>query len=288
MSDSSRPTRKTLKQPKTSTQSRLLASTDAQTPDAAYAQQREAAEANCTRLGICIIPRCAEAPLPGRKYCAAHQERANGQTLAEKVKEQRAARIRQLAQIVEERRICEANGAEARHDENGNVIEDIATCGNCGESWNDALITSWTPAPSGRCPYEYIHPEIAELARLRRLQSQEEDSGEALLQVHRKTRKPLAAFASNTWTPVLAALVKVSAEVESWHSVHGHSEGSTQCDSLCALIPEMREAIRNARATPIVENPSVYDVDDLRRKLSRIGSDVTLTEEEERAEAEQQ
>lgn len=34
---------------------------------------------------------------------------------------------------------------------------EIATCGACGRSWDDSLPTSWTPAPSGRCPFEYFH-----------------------------------------------------------------------------------------------------------------------------------
>jgi len=35
--------------------------------------------------------------------------------------------------------------------------EDRATCGHCGRSWDDAVITDWTPAPSARCPFEYFH-----------------------------------------------------------------------------------------------------------------------------------
>ena len=34
---------------------------------------------------------------------------------------------------------------------------DPCTCGTCGRSWDDAVITGWTPAPSGRCPFEYFH-----------------------------------------------------------------------------------------------------------------------------------
>jgi len=36
---------------------------------------------------------------------------------------------------------------------------DPATCGTCGLTWDDGIPTSWTPAPSGRCPFEYFHPE---------------------------------------------------------------------------------------------------------------------------------
>lgn len=33
------------------------------------------------------------------------------------------------------------------------------TCGTCGRSWDDNVSTTWTPAPSGRCPFEYFHAE---------------------------------------------------------------------------------------------------------------------------------
>lgn len=42
-------------------------------------------------------------------------------------------------------------------DGNGNPRVDMATCGHCGRSWNDALGTSITPVPSARCPFEYDH-----------------------------------------------------------------------------------------------------------------------------------
>lgn len=35
----------------------------------------------------------------------------------------------------------------------------LATCGTCGRSWDDAVVTSMTPAPSARCPFEYYHKE---------------------------------------------------------------------------------------------------------------------------------
>jgi hypothetical protein len=62
------------------------------------------------------------------------------------------------------------NGATEYFDENGKVVTDAATCGTCGMTWNDALITSRTPTPSARCPYEHIHTEIAELRKLERKQ----------------------------------------------------------------------------------------------------------------------
>lgn len=34
------------------------------------------------------------------------------------------------------------------------------TCGTCRRSWDDAIATSMTPAPSGRCPFEAFHATI--------------------------------------------------------------------------------------------------------------------------------
>ena len=48
-------------------------------------------------------------------------------------------------------------GARDRYDDDGRIIEDIATCGTCGRSWNDASVSDVTPAPSARCPFEYDH-----------------------------------------------------------------------------------------------------------------------------------
>lgn len=41
----------------------------------------------------------------------------------------------------------------------GQHAEVKATCGTCGRSWDDNIITEWTPAPSARCPFEYFHEE---------------------------------------------------------------------------------------------------------------------------------
>lgn len=75
--------------------------------------------AGCTHAscgGIIVIPQpciiCHAEALEGRKYCAAHQERANHQTLKEKVAEQRAACTH--ASRAEER-ICEAEAEDRAH-----------------------------------------------------------------------------------------------------------------------------------------------------------------------------
>ena len=50
-------------------------------------------------------------------------------------------------------------GATLRQDDDGNDIVVVATCGHCGRSWNDAAISSVTPVPAGRCPFEYEHAD---------------------------------------------------------------------------------------------------------------------------------
>lgn len=66
----------------------------------------------------------------------------------------------------------------------GAPAKDRATCGHCDLSWDDAIPTSWTPAPSARCPFEYFHvyPEdiptddvSANVKRMRAIVSQWED-----------------------------------------------------------------------------------------------------------------
>lgn len=34
---------------------------------------------------------------------------------------------------------------------------DLVTCGGCGLTWDDAIATGYTPAPSARCPFEAFH-----------------------------------------------------------------------------------------------------------------------------------
>ena len=59
------------------------------------------------------------------------------------------------AEVQRVRNIIE-NGAQ-RTDDDGRPVTSIATCGECGRSWDDARISSLTPTPSGRCPFEYAH-----------------------------------------------------------------------------------------------------------------------------------
>lgn len=41
----------------------------------------------------------------------------------------------------------------------GDPAKDRVTCGTCGLSWDDGKVTSMTPVPSARCPFEYFHTE---------------------------------------------------------------------------------------------------------------------------------
>lgn len=41
------------------------------------------------------------------------------------------------------------------------AAQDRRTDGVCGLSWDDAVVTSWTPAPAGRCPFEHFHADEA-------------------------------------------------------------------------------------------------------------------------------
>lgn len=35
--------------------------------------------------------------------------------------------------------------------------DEIASCETCNRSWDDSIPTAYTPAPSGRCPFEAFH-----------------------------------------------------------------------------------------------------------------------------------
>ena len=52
-----------------------------------------------------------------------------------------------------------------KRDADGRRITEPTTCGACGFQWDDALCTSITPVPAGRCPNEYSHPDPREVLR---------------------------------------------------------------------------------------------------------------------------
>jgi hypothetical protein len=119
----------------------------------------------CNELDIGVPVFRRRSPLLENRY---EQTALLGANMPTKKSSRRNERMEQLRGIIAAEEISLENGAEARLDDEGKLIEDIATCGTCGKSWNDALITSRTPVPSARCPYEYIHDEIAELRKLER------------------------------------------------------------------------------------------------------------------------
>lgn len=54
---------------------------------------------------------------------------------------------------------CPSLTAERRTDDDGEPISAMTQCGACGRWWDDAIVTSMTPVPSGRCPFEYEHEQ---------------------------------------------------------------------------------------------------------------------------------
>jgi hypothetical protein len=56
-----------------------------------------------------------------------------------------------------ERRLADFPVKVLRTPQERSGAASLATCGTCGRSWDDAIPTSWTPAPSARCPFEYWH-----------------------------------------------------------------------------------------------------------------------------------
>lgn len=50
-------------------------------------------------------------------------------------------------------------GGKNTNGPRGEHVSEWATCGACKRKWDDARISSLTPAPSARCPFEYAHQE---------------------------------------------------------------------------------------------------------------------------------
>ena len=76
------------------------------------------------------------------------------------------ARIGELEGILQDAQ----DELEAEQDETDEREE--AQCGACGLTWNDAAVSSKTPTPGGRCPFEHIHEEAEELRALRSLEEE--------------------------------------------------------------------------------------------------------------------
>lgn len=80
----------------------------------------------------------------------------------------------------------------------GQEAKDKCTCGTCGLSWDDAIPTSYTPAPSGRCPFEYFHASA--------------DDGHGT--------ESVVTWATNTgeWYKTLCNMARHGADVGTWHA----------------------------------------------------------------------
>jgi len=60
-------------------------------------------------------------------------------------------------------------GGRVRLDDDGRAVHSYTKCGHCGRIWDDAIVTGSTPAPSGRCPFEYEHKHPQSTAERRRV-----------------------------------------------------------------------------------------------------------------------
>lgn len=63
--------------------------------------------------------------------------------------------VKSVAGYEHDNGVVEVFRVDDYQDDNPGV--DIATCGECGRSWDDSHSSGLTPAPSGRCPFEYEH-----------------------------------------------------------------------------------------------------------------------------------
>ena len=65
----------------------------------------------------------------------------------------------------------------------GQEAGDKVTCNTCGRSWDDAVVTEMTPAPSARCPFEAFHENEME-ASLKTIAIKEDGSNKTLMTDH--------------------------------------------------------------------------------------------------------
>jgi len=75
-----------------------------------------------------------------------------------------------------------------------------ATCGHCGLSWDDDKVTSMTPAPSGRCPFETFHKYPEDKPVGREPQSHDDFADAAARHVLKKAPVDFDEIATNMTT----------------------------------------------------------------------------------------
>jgi hypothetical protein len=74
-------------------------------------------------------------------------------------------RVEELRDLIEADEAPTREREEAYADEHPEHKPEPTECGTCGRSWDDSAIG----APAGRCPFEYSHEELEELAKLESL-----------------------------------------------------------------------------------------------------------------------
>lgn len=60
-------------------------------------------------------------------------------------------------QVLDRQAYLAREAAQGRTD----AARHLATCGHCGRTWDDGIVSGVTPAPSARCPFENSHKESA-------------------------------------------------------------------------------------------------------------------------------
>ena len=92
----------------------------------------------------------------------------------------------------------------------GEPAESRATCYQCGLSWDDGKVTSMTPAPSGRCPFEHFHVYPADKPKRKTAARKQPEFGKALAPHVMQHTRMSRLLPSPAWTSRLPLIGSVS------------------------------------------------------------------------------
>ena len=149
------------------------------------------------------------------------------------------------------------------------------TCGHCGLSWDDDKVTGITPAPSGRCPFEYFHKYTGEKA--------DEGSFQAVAHSHQKKIALSTLRMHDAMVGVMGGMNKEEAR-KHLKQVHGWSddkirkyEGGTTEEVAAMLQGEhTNKPIESGLTGPLTEAARAYVAE------CRASVDAPLSETDDR------